>query len=411
MAQLIQDLYLGRQPILDRRERLFAYELLFRSGHQNFASITDDSSATATVISHVFADLGLEAALGPYKGFVNFGAAMLMGDAVELLPPGRFVLEVLEHVEVTPNLVSRCRILKEKGYALALDDYVGRDERYAPLLALADFVKVDLLTLNEAELVRVVDSLRQWPVRLLAEKVDSEAQHRKCMEMGFEYFQGYYFARPAIVSGKKLNHSELSLMRLLGLVFRDADNVQIEEIFKHEPGLTLNLLRLTNSAASGLREHITSLRQALTVLGRRQLQRWLQLLLYTQPGAKAGGPLLQLAATRGRLMECLAGHLSSNGDLGDHAFMVGIMSLMPAVLNIPMEKVLEPLHVGGEIRDALIGRGGTLGKMLFLAERLDEQDAEGCEEIAAALPGLSAEIINACLTQAMAWATNLSAEG
>ncbi len=408
MAQLSQELYLGRQPILDRGERLFAYELLFRSGHHNFANVINHSWATATVISHVFTDLGLEAALGPYKGFINFGAAMLMNDAVELLPPERFVLEVLEHVEVTPELVARCRALKDKGFALALDDYVGRDQRYAPLLELADFVKVDLLSLAEDELVQVVNSLKHWPVKLLAEKVGNEAQHRHCIELGFEYFQGYYFARPAIISGKKLSHSELSLMRLLSLVLEGAETAKIESVFKQEPGLTLNLLRLTNSAASGVHEHITSLRHAITVLGRRQLQRWLQLLLYTQPGARAGGPLLALAATRGRLMECLAAHVNPAGEFADHAFMTGVMSLMPAVLGIPIEKVIEPLHVGGDIAEALTRRSGRLGALLSLAEKLDEDDADACAELAATLPGLTAETVNACLSQALAWASNIS---
>ncbi|GAB1412455.1 hypothetical protein MASR1M97_11910 [Candidatus Desulfobacillus denitrificans] len=304
-----QEIFIGRQPILDREQQLYAYELLFRSGAQNRAQVTDDLAATATVLSHVFSELGLEAALGPYLGFVNLDARMLASDAIELLPREKFVLEVLETVDITPEVVSRCRELKEKGFTLALDDFVAFEERHKPLLELADIVKVDLMGMEAAALHRTVAALRPWKVRLLAEKVDDEAQVKVCRELGFELFQGYYFAKPAIIAGKKLSHSELVLMRLLGLVLDDADTPQIEDVFKQAPGLTLNLMRLTNSAASGLRQKIASLRHAITVLGRRQLQRWLQLLLFTNPSGGGANPLLQLAATRGRFLELLAGDL------------------------------------------------------------------------------------------------------
>ncbi|MCC7269293.1 MAG: EAL domain-containing protein, partial [Rhodocyclaceae bacterium] len=341
-----QEIFIGRQPILDREQQLYAYELLFRSGAQNRAQVTDDLAATATVLSHVFSELGLEAALGPYLGFVNLDARMLASDAIELLPREKFVLEVLETVDITPEVVSRCRELKEKGFTLALDDFVAFEERHKPLLELADIVKVDLMGMEAAALHRTVAALRPWKVRLLAEKVDDEAQVKVCRELGFELFQGYYFAKPAIIAGKKLSHSELVLMRLLGLVLDDADTPQIEDVFKQAPGLTLNLMRLTNSAASGLRQKIASLRHAITVLGRRQLQRWLQLLLFTNPSGGGANPLLQLAATRGRFLELLAGELTgANRDFEDRAFMTGIMSLMPALLQVPIGEIVASLSV------------------------------------------------------------------
>lgn len=165
-----QEIFIGRQPILDREQQLYAYELLFRSGAQNRAQVTDDLAATATVLSHVFSELGLEAALGPYLGFVNLDARMLASDAIELLPREKFVLEVLETVDITPEVVSRCRELKEKGFTLALDDFVAFEERHKPLLELADIVKVDLMGMEAAALHRTVAALRPgksgcWPKR------------------------------------------------------------------------------------------------------------------------------------------------------------------------------------------------------------------------------------------------------
>lgn len=403
-----QEIFIGRQPILDREQQLYAYELLFRRGTQNSAEVTDDLAATATVLSHVFSELGLEAALGPYLGFVNLDARMLMSDAIELLPREKFVLEVLETVEITPEVVKRCRDLKEKGFTLALDDFVRLEEQHRPLLEMADIVKVELMGMDNATLRQTVQSLQPWPVKLLAEKVDSEEQARFCRELGFSLFQGYYFAKPTIIAGKKLSHSEMSLIRLLGLILDDAETPQLEGIFKQEPGLSLNLMRLTNSAASGLRQKIASLRHAITVLGRRQLQRWLQLLLYTNPSGGGANPLLQLAATRGRFLELLAGDLmGSSRDFEDRAFMTGIMSLMPALLHVPIGEVIATLNVAPDVREALEQRTGVLGKMLHLAEKQEEGDMEACFALIVELPGADSDRVNAILAQALAWANSI----
>lgn len=403
-----QEIFIGRQPILDREQQLYAYELLFRRGTQNSADVTDDLAATATVISHVFSELGLEAALGPYLGFVNLDARMLASDALELLPRKKFVLEVLETVDITPEVIRRCRDLKDKGFTLALDDFVTFEERHKPLLDLADIVKVDLMGMETAALRRTVAALRPWKVRLLAEKVDDEAQVKMCRDLGFELFQGYYFAKPTIVAGKKLSHSELSLIRLLGLILDDAETPQLEGIFKQEPALTLNLMRLTNSAAAGLRQKITSLRHAITVLGRRQLQRWLQLLLYTNPAGGGANPLLQLAATRGRFMELLAGDLMGAArDLEDRAFMTGIMSLMPALLHMPIGEIIATLSVDPEVREALEHRAGVLGTMLLLTEKQEAGDMDACFALTVELPGIDSDRVNAALAQALAWANNI----
>jgi len=406
-----QEIFIGRQPILDRNQSLFAYELLFRSSRQNFAQVSDDTAATATVLSHAFTELGLEAALGPYLGFVNLDARMLMSDVLEMLPRDKFVLEVLETVELTPLVIARCRALKDLGFTLALDDFVTLEEQHKPLLELADIVKVELMGMSEADLENTVKALRHWPVKLLAEKVDSEAQVKRCSELGFALFQGYYFAKPTIIAGKKLSHSELTLNRLLGLVLDDADTGELEAIFKSEPGLTLNLMRLTNSAASGVRQKITSVRHAITVLGRRQLQRWLQLLVYADasPNGPLASPLMQLAATRGRFLELLAGDLmGSDRDLVDRAFMTGIMSLMPTLLHVPIGEIMNGLNVANDVREALEARTGVLGRMLLLAEKQEENDADACSALIVELPGLDTERVNAVLTQALAWANNLN---
>ena len=413
MDRIVQDVFIGQQPILDRDRQMYAYELLFRRGWQNAAVISDDLAATATVLNYVFTELGIEAALGPYLGFVNLDSRMLMSDVLELLPRDKFVLEILETVEIVPEIVRRCRQLKDMGFRLALDDFVSVEERHRPLLEMADIVKVELMGMSRAKLLHTTRSLRRWPVKLLAEKVDSEEQVKQCLDLGFDYFQGYYFAKPTIVTGKKLSHSELTLNRLLGLKLEDVDTVVLENLFKPEPALTFNLMRLTNSVASGVRQKITSVRHAITVLGRRQLQRWLQLLVYADPtsGGNFPNPLLQLAATRGRFMELIAQHLLDGGrELEDRAFMTGIMSLMPVLLHVPMQEVITSLNVTQDVREALEQRGGILGRLLQLIEELEKNDAVASGRLIAELPGISGERVNVVLTQALAWANNVGRE-
>jgi c-di-GMP-related signal transduction protein len=413
MADRGEEIFIGRQPILGRSHELFAYELLFRSGRQkNTAEVQDDLLASASVISHAFADLGVEQALGPYKGFINCDASLLLSDLLEALPSDKIVLEVLETVELTPEIVERCQALKALGYTLALDDFVNFEDKFKPLLDLVEIVKVDLMPLDAAGLAATTQALKRWPLKLLAEKVDSRELADTCHALGYTYFQGYYFAKPTIIAGKKLGHSQLSLMRLLGLVLEDAETTQLENVLKPEPGLTINLMRLTNSAATGLRTKITSIRHAITVLGRRQLQRWLQLLLYTNPsGNRVVSPLLQLAASRGRLMELLAAKLHpGRGDFEDTAFMTGIMSLMPTLMSVSLEEILRGIEIPGSVRSALETHDGELGTMLKLTEALEADDGGTCSDIAQQLPGLDVWTINTCLAQALAWANNIGRE-
>lgn len=403
-------LFLGRQPILDRDQKLVAYELLFRNGTRNSAEVTDGVQATATVIVNAFAELGVEAALGKCRGYINVDEAFLFSDMLELLPRQSVVLEILETVPPTAAVIERCLALKAAGFTLALDDVIQLEPAYAELLALVEIVKVDIQPLSRVQLMQLVMKLKPMGKQLLAEKVDSREQMEQCLKLGFTLFQGYYFAKPTIIAGKKLEHSKLSLMKLMGLLLSDAETSKLEEALKPEPGLTVNLLRMTNSVGAGTSEKITSLRHAITVLGRRQLQRWLQLLVFSS-GAQAGAsnPLLMLAATRGRLMELLAEDLRpGDGALADRAFMAGIMSLMPALVGLPIAEIVAPLGLTGDVRDALCEGSGQLGDMLHLAESSESGELETLTSNLAKLPGLSAKRLNQAQTSALQWANSIT---
>jgi EAL and modified HD-GYP domain-containing signal transduction protein len=289
-------IFLGRQPILNRNQDLVAYELLFRSGQQNFASFTDGVQATATVIVNAFTEMSLGEVLGHCRGFINVDENFLLSDVLELLPPQSVVLEILETVVPTPEVVARCRELKALGFTLALDDVIQLGPEYDELLELVSIIKVDLQPLSVPALEALVRQAKPLKKFLLAEKVDSQEQMQHCLDLGFDLFQGYYFAKPTVMTGKRLSPSHLSLMKLLGLVLADAEIHRLESAFKPEPGLTMNMLRLANSVGMGLTSRITSLKHALIVMGQRQLQRWLQLLLFAAGKTETGrNPLLQLA--------------------------------------------------------------------------------------------------------------------
>lgn len=414
-----KDVFLGRQPILDRKQQLFAYELLFRSRsveNGNFASFIDGNQATAIVIINAFTEFSVANALGPYQGFIKVDHGLLFSDLIHALPPHTVVLEVLDTVAQTPAMIERCEQLRQAGYVLAIRMRPESLDTEKALLRIAEVIKVDISRVEPERLKQLAPALKPLKKTLLAEKVESDAQMRLCHELGFDLFQGYYFARPTVIQGKRLQSSEVALLRLLGLISQDADTAEIEKVFKQEPVLTLNLLRLTNSAAAGMPTRITSLRHAITLLGRRQLLRWLQLLLYsgTASATSAVNPLLQLAATRGRLMELLVDrtpNVKEGGrDLIDQAFMVGILSLMPTLIGCSMNEILAQLPLARPVLDALGERLGVLGDLLNLIESLENEEREMAAAALTRLPEIDTTYANSCLTRALTWANNLARE-
>ena len=245
-----ESIYLGRQSILDRKFELYAFELLLRVLPTAGSDVLDDTQATATVIARTFNELGIDSVLGKFKGFINVDKKFLMSDEIELLPVDKIGLEILETVHVDAALVARCIELKKCGFTLSLDDFPFGDRSFEPLLPIVDHVKIDLLLTPPNKLPGVVKRLRKWPLELIAEKVSTEEEASLCLDLGFEFFQGYFFAKPKIISGKRLSHSEITLLKLLGLVIADADIAEIVNMLKQDPGLVTALLRMANSAAA-----------------------------------------------------------------------------------------------------------------------------------------------------------------
>ena len=375
--------FLGRQPILDREQQIIGFELLFRSAESLLrANISDSFQASASVIVNALADFGTREVLGRHKGYFNVNLEMLMSDALELLPKGQVVIELLESIEVNAEVVGRCRDLKRLGFALALDDHVY-NAVWEPLYPLIDIVKVDILQNPGASMAETLAPLRRWPLKFLAEKVETAEQYTFCVEHGFELFQGYYFAHPVVLKQNRVDIAQLTLTKLLEQVLMDVELREIEETFKQNPNLTYNLLRLVNSVAIGLRERIKTLRHALMVLGLQQLKRWIMLALFASKSVHGVfSPLLEIAATRGKLMELLVKKqpaLIVDPDFSDRAFMTGVLSLVDSLFEVSMTEMVRQLNLADDIRRALLNRDGTLGALLQLIEKLEQADFAGVD--------------------------------
>ncbi|GAB2866038.1 EAL domain-containing protein [Pseudoduganella ginsengisoli] len=370
----VREFYLGRQPLLDRNQALFGYELLFRNAPIGPANVTSDLGATASVIAHA-AQLGMEKVIGDALGFVNVDADTIMSDIWGFLPKEKVILEITENMDATPEVLARMAELVEQGFRFALDDVTAETGQVQSLLPMIEYVKMNMRNADLPALMRMAPRFKQDGKKLVAEKVETRDEFKHCLDLGFDFFQGYYFAKPIIMSGKKLSPSQLALMELMTLVTSDADNVEIERAIKKDVSLALNLLRLVNTPAVGARQRIDSLSQAVTILGRRQLQRWLQIMLYAEPAKRGHSmtPLLMLATTRGRLLELLAHKLRpKHQHVSDIAFTVGIMSLMDTLFGLPMEEILTQIPVIDEVAEALMHRQGFFGELLQLAECLEQ---------------------------------------
>jgi EAL and modified HD-GYP domain-containing signal transduction protein len=411
-GQLVKEFFLARQPILNRDQNLIAYELLFRSAAFGAANVIDDLAATASVMAHV-SELGLENVVGESLGFLNVDAAVLMSDFISFLPADKVILEILETVKVTPAIIARVTELIEAGYIFALDDVVANSADIQQLLPLIHIIKVDIMAVDKASLPRLSRQFKSSNKKILAEKVETLAEFQLCLQLGFDYFQGYYFAKPVILSGKKLSPSQLSILQLINQIIADAETIELERTIKTDASLGLNLLRLVNSPGVGATQRIETLSQAVMVLGRVQLQRWLQILLYANSGKASTvvSPLLMLATTRGKLLELMAQKLKpGNRSVADKSFTVGIMSLMDTLFGQPMEKILEQISVADEVRDALLFRKGTYGDMLKLAEYVERIEDAG----PLLLPTLeklhlTVEDFSALQLTAFQWASNVGA--
>jgi EAL and modified HD-GYP domain-containing signal transduction protein len=403
VGSAVVDVLIGRQAIIDRSDAILGYELLFRDSAGNDTAVSvDPDQATARVLVNTFLEFGLADLVGPRLAFVNVTRPFFTGEYPLPFAPGQIVLEIIETVDVDDVVVAGLRRLVEQGFTLALDHYtVGRVP--PDVLNLVKYVKCDAGgggTNPDLELT--VTELRGHPdLVLIAERVETEEQFAHCRQLGFEYFQGYLFSRPRILTSTSVGPNRLACLELLSRLARpDVSAPQLEECIRLEPALSYRLLRAINSSSAGLSREVTSLRQAIVLLGQRIIRSWTVLLLLADVDP-ARTELLSSTLTRARMCELLAE--GSNGVKPDSAFMVGLLSSLDVLFSEPLPALVNRMTLDPELKAALLHRHGELGRLLSATLAYEQ----GARPDAALHAGRGAALAQTYL-RAVAWSVQMT---
>jgi len=363
--------FIARQPIFDKRLKVHAYELLFRSGPQNFFQA--QSHTTSGVIADSMTLFDLQALIGPARAFVNIDEMALRLGAARLMPADRIVLEILETVRPSSEVINLCRELRQDGYLLALDDFLG-DPALRPLVELADYLKVDFTLLDADGRKRVAEQYAGNGIALLAEKVETQRDFDEARSLGYSYFQGYFFCKPSMVETRDIPGNKLIQLQLISAVAApDLNYDAIENLLKQEPSLLYRLLRYLNSPALGLRTEIHSIRHAITLLGENEFRRWVSIFAVVAMSSGKPPELIRTALTRAYFCEDFstpAGFREKSSNL----FLMGLLSVSDALLDKPIRDVVSALPIDSEIKSALCGgenRYRDLYEVLLALERAE----------------------------------------
>jgi c-di-GMP-related signal transduction protein len=348
----VYEKFIARQPIFDEKLKLFAYELLFRAGERNVFQPRQEASSSVIVDSMMLFDL--QQLTGHAKAFINLDQPALQRGAARLLPPDRVIIEILETIVPTPEVVQLCKDLCDAGYVLALDDFVGH-AKWEPLLPLAKFLKVDFRAADADTRAAIVQRFRGHGTQFLAEKVETQAELQEARSLGYSFFQGYFFCKPAMVSARDIPGNKLNYLRLLEAVSSaEFSQDAVEDLLKQDPSLVYKLLRYLNSPLLGLRSEVHSIRQAMSLLGEVEFRRWVSIVAIVAMASDKPPELIRTALTRAFFCEEIsrtAGMTPQSANL----FLMGLLSVTDALLDRPIDYVLSTLPVSPEIRTALCG--------------------------------------------------------
>ncbi|MGD1070294.1 MAG: EAL domain-containing protein [Bryobacteraceae bacterium] len=398
------EVYLGRQPILDRGRNVIGYELFHRSSTANFCDATDGVMATSGVIVNAVLGVGLDRLLGGKPAFVNFDRTLLLGDWTTLLPPDKAVIEILETVPPDHEVLSACHKLRRQGYALALDDCLD-DERTAAFAPFVDILKVDFQQSSQAEQETIVKRYRKFRMKTVAEKVETEAEFQRALQLGFDYFQGFFFARPTVLQAARVPASQMSGLRLVKQIQRkDLDFRAIEELIRHDVCFSHSLLTYLNSAAFHWAERVKSIRHGLLLLGTDEIRKWVWMASLSSLGQRRPPVLMAQVLMRGRFCEAIA-HGAKLSLSESDPFLLGMFSLLDAILQRPLRGILDDLNISDNIRNALLGTAGeadTLTLVLSIVKSYEVGDWQAVEA-AAQIIGLPQDALSQCYLESLSW--------
>ncbi len=358
-------IYLARQPIFDRRQKVYAYELLYRSGEENFYSEENNDLATSEVITTSFLDLGLERLTRRKRAFINFTGKLLENNTASLLPSELVAIEVTSETASDPEALDACKKLSREGYLIVIDDYRHNSAPKA-LIDLAGMIKVDYQVSEMLEREEIVGFFRGSNKKLIAESVETVNDYGHAMACGYDFFQGFFFCEPTIVIGKEIPGIKMQNLRLLQEIYKpDMDFDQVENLIKQDPSLSYKLLRFINSIAFPIRFPIRSIRQAMALLGQKEIIKWASLVALRNVGYDKPDELMVTAVSRGKFCESMAMATYLNKRSAD-LFLTGLFSLLDTFLDQSMESILQELPLDADIKEALLGKPGDFKDILDL---------------------------------------------
>ncbi|MBN2897620.1 MAG: HDOD domain-containing protein, partial [Clostridia bacterium] len=359
------DIYLGRQAIYDTRMNVFAYELLYRASEKNVSGVVDGDSATSAVITNSITLFGLNKLTEGKRAFINFTRKLIMEEMPHVLDKSAVVVEILEDIIPDQEFLEACRMLKEKGYILALDDYCLQNENME-LLNIIDIIKVDFRLTTKEERVEIVQRYKKNKIIFLAEKVESEQEYQDAIDAGYKLFQGFFFSKPSIMTAKDFRGQTYHYLRILEELEAEEPNFSvITKIFESDVALSYRLLKLLNSAAFQTRSEITSINHALVILGLREIYKWVMLMMMRDMGENRPDELIRLSLVRGKFSELIMAE-TNHRERKTEAFMVGLFSMLDLLVGEELSTVLKEIPISEEVKAALLGESNIFSKVLDL---------------------------------------------
>lgn len=361
------NIFVARQPIFDNKNNVVAYELLFRNGYENSYNSIDGNEATLSVIANSFYEFDLKKVTDNKKAFINFTEKLIKEEIATILPTEYAVVEILETIEPTDEIINACKKLKEKGFILALDDFVFH-EKYNKLIEIIDIIKVDFLITRGFERKKIFDLLKiNNRLKFLAEKVENIEEYNEAVYFGYTYFQGYYFSKPVILSKEYIPASRSTAIKILKLINdKDFNFTDLEALILEDVSLSYKLTKLIKSSAYCIKNKIHSIKYAITFLGEKEIVKWLHIVLLNDLKGSNPNELIKISLQRAKLCELIC-NMSVYKKKSFLAYMTGLFSVMDAILNRSMESVIEDIYLYEEVKDALIGKENELNTILKLA--------------------------------------------
>ena len=398
------DVYVARQPIFNKGKRIFGYELLFRDGLVNAFPDVDGDAATSRVLSTSFLSNGIERITGRKKAFVNFTEKMIIENIPAMFPNKIIMVEILENIEPNAAVVAACRELEKNGYTLVLDDFVFKPEM-KPLLPFIRIVKLDFRASSIKEIKRSINELAEYPVKLLAEKIETHEEFLQAREMGFDYFQGYFFSKPEILKSRDISPSKITLLNIMSEANREEFRMrELEKFVSRDLSINYKLMRYINSAYFGMYKKVSSVKQSIVLLGIREIRRFLSLIAMAQLVSGKPDELIRTSLIRARLCENMGNGVIGND--GSELFTLGLFSLIDAILDDEMGNILDKLPLSENIKNALTGGEGKLADCLALALCYENGDWTKVAALAEKI-GIDAERMPEFYMDAVAWADRI----